>query len=195
MNHSFALEHIIAPESWGRKYWELGKQIMCYSEYHFTSPSLARLLFPSHPGHVGRRNTCGGGGNKHLLWWQREGLLTMFQSLWRKDVFPHSLSVWSRTDEHWVSTERHDESACALLFFLEFVLCEIWGSWGRPTIHRVILWLTETLFPCPLLKWEYRGVCHGIPGTPHQTQHISLEQGIIETSKRNLAVKWEHFLY
>lgn len=47
------------------------------------------------------------------------------QSLGRKDTLPHSSSAWPRTDEHWVSTERHDEPAYALLFFLEFVLCRI----------------------------------------------------------------------
>lgn len=57
--------------------------------------------------------------------------------LGRKDAFPNSSLAWSRTDEHWVSTERHDEPACALLFFLEFVLCRIWESRGKPTTHYV----------------------------------------------------------
>lgn len=169
---------------------------MYYGGCHFTSPAHDKTSTSSHLERVIGRNIWEA-GKEHLLWCWREGWLAMFQPLWRKDVSSHS-SAWSRLmgiGSH--CTERHGEPAYVLLFFLELCALQELGVmrqlWNPPCN---ILANRDCIFSCPLLKWEYCGVCAGILGTTDQTWHISLKQGIIKESKRNLAGKSEHcFLY
>lgn len=52
----------VPPESWGRKYWELGK-IVYYSEYHFTSPSHGKTSLSLPPRACWKK--------EHLWWWRK----------------------------------------------------------------------------------------------------------------------------
>lgn len=63
MNHSFALGTHHCPRKLGQKILRTGKQIVYYSEYHFTSPSHGKTSLSLPPRACWKK--------KHLWWWRK----------------------------------------------------------------------------------------------------------------------------